>query len=102
MKLRTLGSKLQPSQQFKVKQPPKLTKAFYLGSVWRTFINDLIARRGRRCEVCGRTHCRIFGDHTVELKDGGAPLEAANVKLLCGSCHTSKTIAARQARLARP
>ena len=33
----------------------------------------------------------ILGDHIVELKDGGAPLDAANVQLLCMACHQQKT-----------
>ncbi len=63
----------------------------------------LIAERGRRCEECGRTGCRIFGDHVVELQDGGEVLDERNVKLLCGSCgscHTPKTVTARAARMA--
>jgi len=29
---------------------------------------------------------RVFGDHMVELQDGGAPLDKTNVMLRCGSC----------------
>ena len=49
-----------------------------------------IAARGRRCEECDRAQCRIYGDHIRELKDGGAPLDPANVLLRCRSCHTLK------------
>ena len=35
----------------------------------------------------------MYVDHKVELKDGGAPLDRRNVWLLCGSCHTLKTVA---------
>lgn len=61
----------------------------------------IIAERGRRCEACGRSGTRIFGDHIIELRDGGAPLDPSNIRCLCGSCHTRKTVAARADRLAQ-
>jgi 5-methylcytosine-specific restriction endonuclease McrA len=64
---------------------------------WRALVRSIIAKRGRRCERCGSSK-RIFGDHIEELRDGGAALDPANVELLCGSCHTAKTAAARAAR----
>jgi 5-methylcytosine-specific restriction protein A len=74
---------------------------FYLTAEWRALMARLITQRGRRCEACGRVDCRIYGDHVRELKDGGAPLDEANVMLLCGSCHSTKTVAARARRMAR-
>ena len=74
---------------------------------WRTLITHIIAQRGRRCEKCGRfsdengAPIRIFGDHIIELKDGGLLLDASNVMLLCGSCHTGKTNSERAKRMAR-
>lgn len=82
--------------------PPKTADPFYLSPAWRDLVARLIAERGRRCAACGRVNCRIFADHTVELKDGGAPFDAANIMLLCGSCHSVKTAAARARRMARP
>jgi len=70
----------------------------YLTSGWRNLISHLLAQRGRRCEACGRTGCRIFGDHIHELKDGGAPLDPGNIRLLCGSCHSAKTARVRAIR----
>jgi 5-methylcytosine-specific restriction protein A len=58
----------------------------------------VVAIRGRQCQDCGRSNCRLFGDHIVELQDGGDPLDEANVLLRCGSCHTRKTSAARAER----
>jgi len=77
---------------------PKHTKAIYLSPEWRGLMSHLLAQRGRRCEACGRTGCRIFGDHIHELKDGGAPLDPSNVRLLCGSCHSAKTARVRAIR----
>ncbi|WP_245445631.1 HNH endonuclease signature motif containing protein [Metarhizobium album] len=66
-------------------------------------MKSVLKVRGRRCEECGRTDTRIFGDHIVEVRDGGALLDPANVRCLCGSCHTRKTAAARAKRMvARP
>ena len=59
----------------------------------------LIKERGRRCQKCGRTDCRIFGDHIIEIQDGGARLDPSNISLKCGRCHTTKTLQARKERL---
>lgn len=82
------------------KPAPKVVMPFYSSPEWRTLMNGIIKARGRRCEACGRTGTRIFGDHIVELKDGGAPLDPSNIQCLCGSCHTAKTARARAARTA--
>lgn len=77
---------------------PKTADPFYLTSAWRSLVARLIKLRGRQCQKCGRTGCRLYGDHVVELKDGGAMLDEANIELLCGSCHGRKTAAAAKAR----
>ncbi len=53
---------------------------------------------GKRCEV--RSPARLFADHIVERRDGGALLDPMNGRCLCGSHHTRKTAASRAARLA--
>jgi hypothetical protein len=40
----------------------------------------------------------VFGDHIIELRDNGAPLDPANVMLLCGASHANKTDATCAAR----
>lgn len=97
-RLKMLGSRAVPARQVVAAPPPKTTDKFYLTPDWRGLIGALIAARGRRCAKCGRENCRIFGDHIVELKDGGAALDPDNVMLLCGSCHTLKTNQARALR----
>jgi 5-methylcytosine-specific restriction protein A len=77
----------------------KQAAPFYLAPEWRDLMGAIIAERGRRCEACGRTGTRIFGDHIRELQDGGAALDRRNIRLLCGACHTAKTARARAARM---
>lgn len=89
-----------------VKPPPKVADAFYLSAAWRGLMTQIIRERGRICEdkQCdGRTHkpgMRVFGHHIDELKDGGAPLDKANVMLRCGASHTRVTAENRGKRMA--
>ena len=78
--------------------PRKVADPFYRGAEWRALVAAIKRQRGNRCEACGRGHRVIIGDHIRELKDGGAALDAANVRLLCLPCHNAKTAAARAAR----
>jgi len=85
-----------------IAQPdPKRAAPFYLTPEWRRLIATILNQRGPRCEQCGRTGTRLFGDHIIELQDGGAPLDPSNIQMLCGSCHSHKTLAARAARFAQ-
>lgn len=87
----------------KIRTPPKTVVPFYTSPEWRAFIGQVIRERGRICEdkTCKAEHhlgMRVFGDHIVELQDGGAALDRSNVQLLCGSAHTRKTNEARRRR----
>ncbi|WP_207479552.1 HNH endonuclease [Arenibaculum pallidiluteum] len=99
-RLQSLGSPIATLSTVTAKPSPKRAEAFYLSPDWRTLVARLITQRGRRCEECGKAGCRIFGDHVHELKDGGAPLDSSNVKLLCGACHSAKTARVRAERMA--
>lgn len=52
---------------------------------------------GKRCHVSAPA--RLFADHIIERKDGGAALDPRNGQCLCGKHHTDKTIAARAKRM---
>lgn len=80
---------------------PKRADPFYSSSAWIAQRTALIAERGKACEACGRSGARLFGDHIMELRDGGSRFDRANLRLLCGACHTRKTVSARAARMAR-
>jgi hypothetical protein len=85
---------------------PKRADPFYLSPAWRQLMATIIASRGRRCEDPAhdpgrsRVGIRLFGDHIVELRDGGAALDEANVLLRCGACHQRKAVAERARRMA--
>ncbi|MBF0889631.1 HNH endonuclease signature motif containing protein [Gluconobacter cadivus] len=98
-RLKCIGSSLRTVDTRIAKPPPKRADSFYLSAPWRTLMASLLKSRGRICQECGRTGCRIFGDHRHELKDGGAPLDPGNIVLLCGSCHSRKTAQVRAARM---
>lgn len=83
--------------------PPKVADSFYSSPAWIALRDRVRREADGRCQVpgCGRTEQRMFVDHIVELKDGGAPLERTNVWLLCASHHSLKTVAERAKRTAR-
>jgi 5-methylcytosine-specific restriction protein A len=83
--------------------PPKVADTFYSSPAWIALRDRVRREAGGRCQVdgCGRVERRMFVDHIVELKDGGAPLERTNVRLLCPSHHSLKTVAERAKRTAR-
>lgn len=78
---------------------PKSADLFYSSPPWRRLVVRIKLQRGPYCEECGSKH-RVAGDHVVEMKDGGAPLDELNVKLRCARCHNRKT-ASEKAKRAR-
>jgi len=104
-KLRVKPPRLKTLDSRVVRPPSKTTDAFYLSPEWRALLAKLIVQRGRACEECGRSSgdrgrpVLIFGDHVRELRDGGAPLDPLNVRLLCAGCHNVKTLAERAKRM---
>jgi 5-methylcytosine-specific restriction protein A len=106
--LRSIGQKLGPPRSVKVKPKEKRAESFYLSPEWRALMDTIIAERfGDRahakcedpeCRTPYRIGIRIFGDHIIERKDGGAPLDKRNILCRCGSCHTRKTMSERAKR----
>ncbi len=108
-----LTSRVATRDMRRVKPPSgKEADPFYLSPEWREFCQLLkeerwpllILTKGHCCEdpQCKAEHRleqRIFFDHIVELKDGGAPFDPDNVMGRCGSSHTSKTLRERGRRL---
>lgn len=108
MVLHSIGRKLQPSTRFRLKLPEKKADPFYQSAPWVALMQSITAERGRRCEdpdhdrslPRGGRNLRIYGDHIVELRDGGAALDPQNVMLRCPTCHGRKTSAERAKRRA--
>jgi hypothetical protein len=76
---------------------PKTALPVYSSPEWRALIASIILERGRRCEdpACRSPNHgaggRVYGDHVIELQDGGALLDPSNVLLRCAPCHGRKT-----------
>ncbi len=90
----------------RVALPPKTVAPIYQSAEFRAWRQAVIDRAGGRCEaMIGDKRCwkaaprnRMFADHIVELREGGAPFDVENGQCLCGAHHTAKTAAARAAR----
>lgn len=83
----------------RLRAAPKAALPFYQTAEWKALAAAIVAQRGRRCQGCGRTGCRVFADHVTELRDGGAKLDPRNIELLCGGCHGRKTERRRRERV---
>lgn len=91
------------------KPPPKTADAGLHDARHRRWRETVLERAGFRCEAveADGTRCqahaprdRMFADHIVERRDGGAPFEAENGQCLCGKHHTLKTVRQRSKRMA--
>lgn len=96
-RLTSLGSRLAALPP-RVAVPGKQADPLYVSPEWRALVRAIKAERGAWCEDCGSRH-RVAGDHVIEVKDGGAPLDKGNIRLRCQACHNRKT-AAEQAKRA--
>ena len=103
MALKCAGPAVRVARGGAVRVPEKKADPFYLTPEYRAWREAVIARAGGVCQAegCGRRERRMFADHIVEIRDGGARLDLANGQCLCGSCHTAKTARERQKRLNR-
>lgn len=91
--------RLRTGDNRRVHPPPKRADPHYQTPEHAAWRRAVIARAAKRCQLCGRSGCRLFADHIIEIRDGGAPTDPGNGQALCGACHTRKTAAARAARL---
>ncbi len=96
--MRTVGNRLGTKAPSRLTPPPKVRDDHYGRPEHKAWAKAVIKRAGGCCQDCGATGKRLFADHIVELKDGGAKYDVDNGKALCGSCHVSKGYRARAAR----
>ena len=64
----------------------------YATAAWRAVRKATLVRDGFRCRI-GLPGCRRVAsqaDHVVELEEGGAPYDLANLQAACGSCNVAK------------
>lgn len=99
-KLLTLVPRVEAKDLRRVPPPPKQAAAAYGTPEHQAWRAEVMRRARGRCQTqgCGRSGVRLFADHIIELRDGGAALDPTNGQALCGACHTRKTAAARGAR----
>lgn len=107
MALPLVKARLATTDMRRVKAPPKKADVIYHTPEYRVWREAVISRAGNRCEAllpsgkrCNKAapRNRMFADHRVEIKDGGAQFDPRNGQCLCGSHHTAKTLEARAAR----
>lgn len=102
MALKCARPMLRPTNAVAARVPPKAADSIYATPEYRQWAQAVKARAGFMCEDCGRSGVRLFADHVIELKDGGAPFDPANGRCRCGSCHSLKTAAEKRRRMVRP
>src|SRR5258708_18161048 len=97
MGLRTLRARVVVVAMQTARPPVKTADRLYASPKWVELRDRVRREAGGRCQApgCGRFEPRMYVDHRVELKDGGAPLDRRNDWLLCGSCHSLKTATER-------
>jgi len=99
-RLRTLQPTLRTVSTAAAKPQPKVKAAHYYTPEHRAWAAEGRRLCGGACQDCGRTDARLYADHVIELQDGGAPFDAANRRMRCGSCHGLKTAKERARRQA--
>lgn len=57
-----------------------------------------VGRRGCRCSTCGEPTHEPEVDHIVPIIEGGHPFDLANLRVLCGGCHSNETAALARRR----
>jgi 5-methylcytosine-specific restriction protein A len=99
-RLATLKPRLATADLRAVKPEPKRADAELQTPEHRRWRAQGLARAGHRCEDCGRSGVRLYADHIIERRDGGALYDPENCRIRCPSCHQSKTYAERAKRIA--
>lgn len=77
---------------------PKHTDALYSTPAYRVWRRDVVRQANGKCEwvepngsLCGAAQLRMYADHVVEVRDGGAQFDRSNGQCLCAKHHTIKT-----------
>ena len=106
-KLRTLAPLVRTLNTSTTKLSPRRIDPVYSTPEFQRWRAHVVARAGGQCEAIdngyrcskARPDHRVYADHIIELRDGGAPFDLNNGRCLCASHHELKTIAVRTKRL---
>jgi 5-methylcytosine-specific restriction enzyme A len=107
-KLRFVAPAVKYANTNVVRLPLKIADPQYATPAFRAWRALVVKRADHRCEAtdpqghrCTRAEPkhRMFADHIVEVRDGGALLDPSNGQCFCASHHELKTLAARKRRL---
>lgn len=83
-----------------VARPPKTADQFYNSTAWRALTERRKLDADYRAAVArGKPGERVYLDHVIEIRDGGALLDPANTQWLTHGEHQAKTGKARKARV---
>ena len=76
----------------------------YSGIRWQRLRAQAIAKYGQRCAVprCINNQKRLYADHIIEVQDGGAFWDLANIQILCKPHHDEKSARVRAGRGVEP
>ena len=106
-KLRTLTPLVRTANTNTTKLPPRRIDPVYSTPEFQRWRALVVERAGYRCEAIdhgfrctkAKPDHRVYADHIIELRDGGAPFDLNNGRCLCASHHELKTMAVRTKRL---
>lgn len=105
MALRSLPTRLKPIKQYTAPLQEKTAEPFYKSPEFRRWREQVRRNARGRCQWPGCSHsdatARMFADHIVERKDGGAPLDPSNGQYLCADHHNKKSAQERKRRLSQ-
>jgi hypothetical protein len=105
-KLRVAGPTLAKFDTRAVTPGPKVAASHTQSAAYREWAEKVIAHAGGQCEAVdlgerctkARPLHRMFADHKIEVRDGGALYDPLNGRCLCGAHHSRKTARARADR----
>ena len=86
--------KRQVNHEYNTRQRDKAVSSFYASDRWRKLRKQKLARNPL-CEECtrqSRMTSAAMVDHIVPIRQGGAALDMNNLRSLCWSCHSTKSI----------